>query len=133
MMKRRRRWTIVGLVVCLGWGWMARVLAENPEIRSLEQFSGTVIAPLEERKQVLSSGDKVFIALDKTLPVKKGDLLEIFQPAPLVQEGKPLYLFIRAGQAMILETVQERLVLAVIETNTREIAVGDRVYFPMGR
>ena len=115
-------------VVCLilqPWAFGA-----SREIRQADQMSGTIIAPLEERKQALSAGDKVFIALDKNRTVKKGDLLEIYQPVPLVLDGKPLFNYARAGEVIVLEPVNDRLLLGVIESSNKEIAVGDRIFFP---
>lgn len=106
------------------------VQGASPEVRPAGQMSGTIIAPLEERKQALAAGDKVYVALDRDRPVKKGDLMEIYQPAPMVLEGKPLFTYTRAGEVIILESVNDRLFLAVIESSNKEISVGDRVYLP---
>lgn len=102
----------------------------SQEIRHGSQLMGTILAPKEERKQVLSQGDVVFVGFEKTLPLKKGDLLDIFQEIslPLAQKG-PLW-FDKAGQVIILEIINERLILCVIELSTKEIAVGDKIYFP---
>ncbi len=119
---------LVVLVIVLGsFTW---VFGASQEIRPPSQLSGTIVSPVEERKQALSSGDKIFVALDKTRPVKKGDTLEIFQQAYLTIEGKLAFPLVRSGQVIILEIIDERLLLCVIESSTKEIAVGDRIYFP---
>ncbi|MGA3085413.1 MAG: hypothetical protein ABSE95_11545 [Thermodesulfobacteriota bacterium] len=126
-----RKWFFNLLVVLLMvLGSFSWAFGASQEIRPLSQLSGTIVSPVEERKQALSSGDKIFVALDKTHPVKKGDTLEIFQQAYLTIEGKPAFPFVRAGQIIILEIIDERLLLGVIESSIKEIAVGDRIYFP---
>jgi hypothetical protein len=102
----------------------------SPEVRSPSQLSGTIVSPVEERKQALSSGDKIFVSLDTARPVKKGDTLEIFQMVPITIDGKPTFPFVRAGKIIILEIINERSLLGVIESSIKEIAVGDRIYFP---
>ena len=116
---------VVICLVCASGVWGA-----SQEIRPPTDLSGTIVAPVEERKQALSSGDKIFVALDTTLPVKKGDKLEIFQQASLTIDGKPVLSFLRSGEVIILELVNDRLLLGVIESSDKEIAVGDRIYFP---
>ncbi len=123
---------VFNLFVILGivWGSFTWVFGASQEIRPPSQLSGTIVSPVEERKQALSSGDKIFVTLDKTHPVKKGDTLEIFQQADLTLDGKPAFPFVRAGEVVILEVINERLLLGVIESSSKEIAVGDRIYFP---
>jgi hypothetical protein len=117
---------IWGILLCsLTW-----VFGASQEIRPPSQLSGIIVSPVEERKQALHSGDKIFVTLDKTRPVKKGDTLEIFQQTDLIIDGKPAFPFVRAGEVIILEIIDERLLLCVIESSTKEIAVGDRIYFP---
>lgn len=105
-------------------------LGAPQEIRSPSQLSGTIVSPVEERKQALSSGDKIFVALDTSRPVKKGDALDIFQQASMTIDGKPAFPFVRAGEIIILEIINDRLLLCIIESSIKEIAVGDRIYFP---
>ena len=45
-------------------------------------------------------------------------------------DGKPAFPFVRAGEIIILEIINDRLLLGVIESSSKEIAVGDRIYFP---
>ena len=118
------------LVLVIVWGSFTWVFGASQEIRQTSQMSGTIVAPLEERKQALSSGDKIFVSLDKTRPVKKGDALEIYQQAFLSIERKLVYPFTLAGQVTILEIINERLLLCIIESSIKEIAIGDRIYFP---
>jgi hypothetical protein len=117
---------ILGVFLC-SFTW---VFGASQEIRLPSQLSGTIISPLEERKQALSSGDKIFVTLNETHPVKKGDSLEIFQQAYLAIDGKPASHFVRVGEVIVLEIINERLLLCIIESSSKEIAVGDRIYFP---
>jgi hypothetical protein len=118
------------LVLGIVAGSFTWVLGASQEIRPPSQLSGTIASPVEERKQALSSGDKIFVTLDTSLPVKKGDTLEIFQQAYMLLEGKPSFPFVKTGVVVILEVINERLLLCVIESSSKEIAVGDRIYFP---
>ena len=85
---------------------------------------------MEERKQALSTGDKVFVSLSKTIPVKKGDILEIFQQNTLTIEKNKTYPFSKAGRVIVLEIINEHLLLCVIDSSIKEIAVGDHLYYP---
>jgi hypothetical protein len=102
----------------------------SQEIRTPSQLSGTIVSPVEKRKQALSSGDKIFVTLDISHPVKKGEVLEIFQQSDLMIDGKPAFPFVRAGEIIILEIINDRLLLGIIESSSKEITVGDRIYFP---
>jgi hypothetical protein len=117
--------TLVTLFCAIAWASGA-----SQEIRPAAQLTGVIVGPMEERKQALSSGDKIFVSLDRPRPVKKGDLLEIFQPTILPGNKDVDLFFMRKGQAIILEIINERLLLCIIHTSNKEIAVGDRIYFP---
>ncbi|MEW6184467.1 MAG: hypothetical protein AB1585_01860 [Thermodesulfobacteriota bacterium] len=130
MGKRKQRVFIGFLVIGCFFTFLAWAHGASQEIRPADQLSGSIVAPLEERKQALSAGDKIFVALDKNRPVKKGDLLEIYQPTSLTAENKTPVPFYKAGQVIVLGPVNDRLLLGVIEASDKEIAVGDRIYFP---
>jgi hypothetical protein len=100
------------------------------DIRPESEMIGSILAPKEERKQALSQGDMVFVTTKKDLPLKKGDVLEIFQPASLAKEEKKPLWFSLVGQVVILEILSNRLFLGMIDSSFKEIAVGDRLYFP---
>jgi hypothetical protein len=117
---------MLGIILCsLTW-----VFGASQEIRPPSQLSGTIVSPVEERKQALSSGDKIFVTLDKSRPVKKGDTLEIFQQAYLPLVGKTAFPFVLVGKVVVLEIIHERLLLGIIDSSNKEIAVGDRIFFP---
>jgi hypothetical protein len=102
----------------------------SQEIRPLSHLNGFILAPVEERIQALSSGDRILVSLEKVRPVKKGDRLEIFQPTLFPGGGTGDFLFARVGRAVILEIPHERLLLCEIVSSSKEMAVGDRIYWP---
>lgn len=130
MVSNRKGILILFVILGIAVGSFTWVFGASQEIRTPSQLSGTIVSPVEERKQALSSGDKIFVTLNETRPVKKGDTLEIFQQAYLIVDGKPAFPFVRAGEVVILEIINEHLLLCVIESSSKEIAVGDRIYFP---
>ena len=130
MFSNRKGILILFVILGIAVGSFTWVFGASQEIRTPSQLSGTIVSPVEERKQALSSGDKIFVTLNETRPVKKGDTLEIFQQAYLIVDGKPAFPFVRAGEVVILEIINEHLLLCVIESSSKEIAVGDRIYFP---
>lgn len=118
---------LLAIVLFSSFSWAK----ESPkEIRPLSELSGIIVAPKEERKQALSAGDIVFVNFEKVLPIKKGDRLEIYQSNLVTVGEKTTPFFSRAGQIIILDTINERQYLSIIESSNREIAVGDRIYFP---
>lgn len=126
--KTHRFLTLLFVLVSL-FTALTRASGASQEIRTAAQLTGVIVGPMEERKQALSSGDKIFVSMDGPRLVKKGDLLEIFQPTNLPGiESKDLF-FTRMGQAIILEIINEHLLLCIIHTSNKEIAVGDRIYF----
>ena len=127
--KTRRH--LIGLVLLLSLGGpIAGVFGASQEIRPLSQFNGFIIGPVEERIQALSSGDKILVSLEKVRLVKKGDLLEIFQQALLPGSDTRDFLFAKVGRAVVLEIPHERLLLCEIVSSNKEMAVGDRIYWP---
>jgi hypothetical protein len=130
-MMEKKRWRFrLAIMVLFCFCCLAQGYGASQEIRPASEMSGTIISPLEERKQVLSAGDKVFVSLDRERPVKKGDMPEIFQPSSLPFERKGNFPFSKAGQVIVLEIVSNRLLLCQIESSVKEIGVGDRIYFP---
>lgn len=117
-------------ILVTSFSTLAGALGASQEIRPVAQLTGIIVGPMEERKQALSSGDKIFVSLDRPRLVKKGDLLEIFQSIILPGTENKNFSFTRMGQAIILEIINERLLLCIIHTSAKEIAVGDRIYFP---
>jgi len=122
---------LIGFVLLLSFGGsISWASGASQEIRPDSHLNGFIIAPVEERIQALSSGDRIFVSLEKARPVKKGDVLEIFQPAILSGRDHKDFLFARVGRAVVLEITHERLLLCEIVSSHREMAVGDRVYWP---
>lgn len=127
--KKDRPLCLIVLLIVL-FTSLAWAIEAPREIRPNSQLIGTILAPKEERKQALSQGDMIFVGVEKNRQVKKGDILEIFQQTLLPgEENKPPW-FAKAGQVIILEIINERLFLCMIESSTKEVAVGDKIYFP---
>ncbi|MBI5602190.1 MAG: hypothetical protein HY879_02445 [Deltaproteobacteria bacterium] len=123
--------TLKGVVLLLSFfSSLIYAFGVSQEVRPISQLAGTIAAPMEERKQALSAGDKIFVSLDQARPVKKGDLLEIFQPAILSGKDNKDFLFTKVGQVIILEITGQSLLLCEIVSSQREVVVGDRIYFP---
>lgn len=100
----------------------------NREIRPASQMSGTIIAPLESGKQILTAGDKFIVGLVKKFEVKPGDHLEIFNQPSLGQKESPDPFFQRIGLAVFLEKIDAGRILCVIDHSVKEVSVGDWVY-----
>jgi hypothetical protein len=130
MIFKTRRHLIGWLFLMALGGPITGVWGASQDVRPVSQFNGFIIAPVEERIQVLSSGDKIFVSLEKNRTVKKGDRLEIFQPTLLPGSDTKDFLFAKVGQAVILEIPHERLLVCEIVSSQKEMAVGDRIYWP---
>jgi len=131
MINKNHRFLNLFVVLGCYLSTFAWAFGASQEIRTASQLAGTIVAPMEARKLALSSGDKIYVSLNNVRPVKKGDVLEIFQQTSLPADGqkKELY-FAKVGQAVVLEIINERLLLCMIDSTKREIAVGDHIYFP---
>jgi hypothetical protein len=129
-----------GTMIILFFGWISMVASlawaqekVNREIRPASQMSGTIIAPLESGKQILTAGDKFIVGLAKRFEVKPGDHLEIFHPFPLGKEESLDPFFQRVGLAVFLEKIDERRILCIIDHSAKEVAVGDWVFLVPSR
>jgi hypothetical protein len=103
-------------------------LIEAQEIRRGSELSGSIVAPLEQRKMALSAADKIFIFLDRAVRIKIGDPMEIFQVAFPNEKNEKDPFYQRVGQGTLLEIINPQLVLGVIDASIKEIAAGDRIY-----
>ena len=122
----------------VGWIFLAASLvwAEervNREIRPASHMSGTIIAPLETGKQILSSGDKIVVGLAGKFEVKPGDYLEIFQSLSRVSDESPDPSLRRIGLAIFIEKIDERRILCIIDRSAKEVSLGDWVFIVPSR
>jgi hypothetical protein len=126
------------LLLLILWSCLAASAAwtqekADRELRPASHLSGTIIAPLESGKLILSSGDKVLVFLVEKMRVKTGDHLEIFQPLSTGKNDLPDPLFRRVGLAVLLEKIDERSMVCIIDHSAKEITVGDRVFLVPSR
>jgi hypothetical protein len=127
-----------GILLFIGWFFMAPLPAwtqekTNREIRPASHLSGTIVAPLESGKQILSTGDKIVVFLVKKMEIKIGDHIEIYQSLSRGQKDSPDPLFQRVGLAIFLEKIDEKSLLCIIDHSTKELTVGDRVFLVPSR
>jgi len=130
----KRTWVIpfVGWI-CLAASLVWAEERVNREIRPASHMSGTIIAPLETGKQILSSGDKVVVGLAGKFEVKPGDYLEIFQSLSRESDESPDPSLRRIGLAVFLEKIDERRILCIIDRSAKEVSVGDWVFIVPSR
>jgi len=97
------------------------------EVLPFYSMSGIIAGTFEQGKILLSSNDKIIINLNKGYEMKPGDYLEIYQP--LNPEGKKddQALYRRVGLGIIVEKIDERHAVCIIDSSAKEISVGDLV------
>jgi putative ubiquitin-RnfH superfamily antitoxin RatB of RatAB toxin-antitoxin module len=123
-------WGVIASIVWLSLlNPLAWTFGASQELRPASQLSGLITAAMEEGKQALSAGDKIFVALSQARLVKKGDRVEIFQPLLVPAKDNSAQLFAKVGQAIVLEITGEGLLLCEIISSQKEVAVGDGIYF----
>jgi hypothetical protein len=103
--------------------------AENSkkEVLPASVMSGFISGTFEAGKLLLSSNDKIVVDLITTSGTKLGDGVEIYQPLdPEKKEGDGV-LYRRIGLATIIEKIDEKKAVCIIDSSIREISVGDLV------
>jgi hypothetical protein len=103
--------------------------AENSkkEVLPAVSMSGIIAGTFEHGKLLLSSNDKIVIDFNKDYGVKPGDHIEVFQPLSPGSEIQDNTLYRKVGLGIILEKIDERKVVCIIDSSTKEISVGDLV------
>ena len=120
---------LLGVLLVSGFTWPLSA----QEFRKDSELKGVITGSVETGKLMLSSGDKIYIGLEKELSLKHGDSIEIFQAALMPEkEGDPV-LFRRVGRGTLLEIISSKLLLCIIDQSTQEIAVGDRVWVGLAK
>ena len=106
---------------------MAQADNGKKEVLPFYSMSGIIAETFEQGKILLSSNDKIIINLNKGYEMKPGDYLEIYQP--LNPEGKKddQALYRRVGLGIIVEKIDERHAVCIIDSSAKEISVGDLV------
>jgi hypothetical protein len=99
----------------------------NKEILPAYTLSGSITGTFESGKILLSSNDKVLIELNQAYGNKPGDQVELFQPLSPGSEIQDNTLYKKVGLGIILERIDERKVVCIIDSSSKEISVGDLV------
>jgi hypothetical protein len=97
------------------------------EVLPFYSMSGIIAGTFEQGKILLSSNDKIIIDLNKGYEMKPGDYVEIYQP--LNPEGKKddQALYRKVGLGILIERIDERHAVCIIDSSVKEISVGDLV------
>ena len=90
-------------------------------------MSGIITGTFEPGKILLSSNDKIVIDLNKAYGIKPGDQIELFQPLSPGSEIRDNTLYRKIGLGIIIEKMDERKAVCIIDSSTNEISVGDLV------
>jgi hypothetical protein len=103
--------------------------AENSkkEVLPASSMSGIIKGTFEPGKLLLSSNDKIIIELKEIYGTKPGDYVEIYQPlGPEEKEGGEA-LYRKIGLGIIIEKIDEKKAVCIIDSSQKEISVGDLV------
>jgi len=103
--------------------------AENSkkEVLPASSMSGIIKGTFEPGKLLLSSNDKIIIELKEIYGTKPGDYVEIYHPLdPEAKEGGEA-LYRKIGLGIIIEKIDEKIAVCIIDSSQKEISVGDLV------
>ena len=128
-MSRHRHWIQILNPILFMLILINSVQADNlkKEILPAYTMSGIITGTFEPGKILLSSNDKIVIDFNKDYGVKPGDHIEVFQPLSPGSEIQDNTLYRKVGLGIILEKIDERKVVCIIDSSTKEISVGDLV------
>jgi hypothetical protein len=128
-MSRHRLWIQILNPILFILILISPALAENSrkEVLPASSMSGIIAGTFEPGKILLSSNDKIVIDLNKASGVKPGDQIELFQPLSPGSEIQDNTLYRKIGLGIIIEKIDERKVVCIIDSSTKEISVGDLV------
>lgn len=103
--------------------------ADNGKKELLPAFSmsGIIMGTFEPGKILLSSKDKIVIDLNKAYGIKPGDQIELFQPLSPGSEIQDNTLYRKIGLGIIIENIDEKKAVCIIDSSIKEISVGDLV------
>jgi hypothetical protein len=128
-MSRHRLWIQILNPILFVLILIGPALAENSrkEVLPASSMSGIIAGTFEPGKILLSSNDKIVIDLNKASGVKPGDQIELFQPLSPGSEIQDNTLYRKIGLGIIIEKIDEKKVVCIIDSSTKEISVGDLV------
>lgn len=106
---------------------LAQADNNKKEVLPASVMSGFISGTFEAGKLLLSSNDKIVVDFITTSGTKLGDSVEIYQPLdPEKKEGDGV-LYRRIGLAIIIEKIDEKKAVCIIDSSSKEIAVGNWV------
>lgn len=97
------------------------------EVLPAHSMSGIIKGTFEPGKILLSSNDKIIIELRKIYGTKPGDYVEIYQPLDPEKTGDGETSYRKIGLGIIVEKIDEKNAVCIIDSSTKEISVGDLV------
>jgi hypothetical protein len=114
---------VILLILAVG---MARADSDH-EIQPGSAMSGIISGTLEGGKLLLAANDKVIVDLKQVFGIKPGDYAEIFQPLNTEEKEKEKVLYKKVGLGIILENIDGKKAVLIIDSSIKEITVGDLV------
>lgn len=125
-------WLLVTFLLLIAAG-LALADQGSREVFPASSMSGTIVGTFERGKLLLASNDKITVTLIKAQETKPGDYLEIYQPLfpDIKDEENPLYK--KVGLAIVLEKMDDKNVVCIIDSSMKEISLGDLVRFGASR
>ncbi|RPH84048.1 MAG: hypothetical protein EHM75_11355 [Desulfobacteraceae bacterium] len=106
---------------------LAQADNSKKELLPAYSMSGIITGTFEQGKILLSSNDKIVIDLNKAYGIKPGDQIELFQPLSPGSEIQDNTLYRKIGLGIIIEKMDERKAVCIIDSSIKEISVGDLV------
>jgi len=128
-MSRYRHWIQILNPILLILILISLAQAENSkkEVLPASSMSGIIKGTFEPGKLLLSSNDKIIIELKEIYGTKPGDYVEIYQPLdPKEKEGGEA-LYRKIGLGIIIEKIDEKKAVCIIDSSQKEISVGNLV------
>jgi hypothetical protein len=127
-MSNCRIWVpILALILLIAGAGSAQATGSNKEVLPAQAMSGIVMEALETGKILLASNDKIMVVLKQDYGLKPGDALEIFQPLDPKKKEDDKALYKKIGLGIVIEKIDARNVLCIIESSSKEISLGDLV------
>ena len=128
-MSRYRRWIqmlnqVLFILILIG---LAQADNSQKEVLPAYAMSGIIKGTFEPGKLLLSSNDKIVIDLKKVYGTKPGDYVEIYQPLDPEKKEDDEALYRKIGLGIIIEKIDEKKAVCIIDSSIKEISVGDLV------
>jgi hypothetical protein len=106
---------------------LAQADNSQKEVLPAYSMSGIIQGAFEPRKLLLSSNDKIVIDLKNVYGTKPGDYVEIYQPLDPEKKWDDEALYRKIGLGIIIEKMDEKKAVCIIDSSIKEISVGDLV------